>query len=84
MTGFVVQIICYTEIQKQSLSSSEFLKAEFPQSTGSLFMENSYGSLSQYTYAENVQFLIHGTASYIVYKPRTILVCDYHRENQND
>lgn len=79
-----MQFICYTEIQKQCLSSSEFLKAEFLQSMGSLFMENSYGSLSRYAYAENVQFLIHGAASYIVYKPRTILACDYHRENRND
>lgn len=37
-------------------------------------MGNSYGSLSLYTYAQDVQFLICVTALYIPHSPGEILV----------
>lgn len=83
LAGFV-SVTHYTEIQRQRLSSSEFLKTASLQSMGSFFTENSYVPFSLYGYAETVQFLIQSTASYILYSLGTTPACGYNIENETD
>lgn len=38
----------------------------------------------KHVYAETVQFLIHSTASYILYSLWTMLACGYNTENETE